>query len=113
MGMTVEASSASRSLAELATGAVDDDTRQDEDHAGDPEDVGEMLRAEPVMAGVRAGHQVHGDIEGTCPDHHHEPELAEARDPTKLPSRPTALYRWHPLLIHRFPLYCKPIGVIE
>jgi hypothetical protein len=84
MGMTVEASSASRSLAELATGAVDDDARQDENHAGDAEEVGEVLRAEAVMAGVRAGQQVHGDVEGTGPDHHHQPEPADARDPTQL-----------------------------
>jgi hypothetical protein len=93
MGMTVEASSASRSLAELATGAVEDDARQDEDHAGDAEDVGEMLSAHAVMARVRAGQQVHGDVESTCPDHHHEPELAEARDPTKVLSHRNPLYR--------------------
>jgi len=83
MGMTVEASIPSRALAELATGAVDDDARQDEDHAGDTEEVREVLRAELVMACVRTAEHMNDDVEDAGKHHHHEPEHADQRDPTK------------------------------
>jgi hypothetical protein len=52
MGMTVEASISSRSLAELAAGAVDDDARQDENHAGEAENVGEVRQAASLVSRV-------------------------------------------------------------
>ena len=39
---------------ELAAGAVDDDARQDEDHADDAEQVRRVLREEAVMARAHA-----------------------------------------------------------
>jgi len=90
--MTVGASSTNRSLAELATGAVDDDARQDENHAGDAEDVSQMLRADAVMAGVPAREEVSHDVEATGPDHRHQPEPAHAWHATQVaPHSP--LYR--------------------
>jgi hypothetical protein len=80
MGMTVEASIASRSLAELATGAADDDARQNEDHAGDTEQVGEMLRAEcRMVVRVAIGHEVDRDIECAGDEHHGEANQADRR----------------------------------
>jgi hypothetical protein len=77
MGMAVEASIASRTLAELAAGAVDHDASQDEEHAGDTEQVREVLRAEvTVMAGVHIGAQMHRDVEDTGDHHHGETDLA-------------------------------------
>jgi hypothetical protein len=83
MGMTVETSIASRALAELATGAVNDDARQDKDHAGDTRQVRQVLWAELAMAFVRTGKKVNDDVEDAGEHHHSEPELADRRDATK------------------------------
>jgi hypothetical protein len=82
--------------AELATGAVDDDARQDEDHADDAEQVRQMLRAEVLvpMCGVGIGRQVDGDVEGQGPDHHDQSEAAEIRDdPSFGDDAATSFYR--------------------
>jgi hypothetical protein len=91
MGMTVEASIASRSLAELATGAASDDARQDENHAADTQQMGEVLRAECRMAvRLNVGHEVDGGIGDPRNHHHGEAELAGQGNPPKLFQR--ALY---------------------
>ncbi|MGQ0608793.1 MAG: hypothetical protein ACT4OQ_10080 [Chloroflexota bacterium] len=92
MGMTVEASIPSRALAELATGPVDDDARKDEDHAGDTEEVHKVLWAGPVMACVRTAEDMNDDVGDAGKHHHHEPEHADQRDPTKFPHH-LSLYR--------------------
>jgi hypothetical protein len=68
MGIGVETSRLGRRTAELATGAVDNDARQDEDHADEPKKVGRVLRAE-TTTGVLAGCQVHDNVECTRGDH--------------------------------------------
>jgi len=42
----------SRPLAELAADAVQDDSRQDDGHAGDSEQVRQVLRRKTVVRGV-------------------------------------------------------------
>jgi hypothetical protein len=94
MGMIVEASIASRTPAELATGAADDDARQDEHHAGDTQQMGEIPQAERRAAvRVDVGHQVDGHIKDTRDDHHGEAKLAGRGEAPKLIH--PALYRQH------------------
>jgi hypothetical protein len=69
MGIGVETSMLGRRAAELAAGAMGDDTRQDENHADDAKEVSGMLRAERVMPGVRAGRQVNDHVEDARGDH--------------------------------------------
>ena len=79
-------------LAELATGAADDDARQDEQHAGDTEQVSHVLQAElRVVVHGDVGHEMHADIEGTGSHHQAQAQLARQRNPTEL-AHP-ALYR--------------------
>ena len=90
----------SRALAELATGAADDDARQDENHAGDTQQMGEMLRAQHRMGGMRVApaHEVDGDVADPRSNHQGEAELAGKGEAPKLFE--TALYRQHWLVIH-------------
>ena len=82
----------SRALAELATGAVDDDARQDEHHAGDTQQMGEMLQAKrSVVMRVDVGHDVDGHIKDSRDDHHGESKLAGQGKAPKLVR--SALYR--------------------
>jgi hypothetical protein len=69
-------------VAELATGAVDDDARQDENHANDAEQVGGVLQAEPVVAGVIGGHQVNGNVADRSHHHQQQPGSAHCRQVT-------------------------------
>ena len=66
--------------AELTAGAVDDDARQDEDHADDAEQVRQVLRAEVLVPGMAIRRQVNGGVQDQCRDHHHQSEAAEGRD---------------------------------
>jgi hypothetical protein len=86
MGIVVETSRGIRRAAELATGAVHDDARQDENHADDPEQVGDVLRAEPVVVGIGAGRRVNDHVHRAGRHHQqqadpgHGGKLAEFRD---------------------------------
>jgi hypothetical protein len=92
MGIGVETSMLGRRAAELATGAIGDDTRQDEDHADDAEEVGSVLRAEPVMPGVRAGGQVNEHVESARGDHQQQPETTQGREGARFENEPFAVF---------------------
>ena len=59
---------------------MDDDARQDEDHADDSQEVGSVFRAKPVMPGVLSGYQVHGHVESTRRHHEEQPNAAQYRE---------------------------------
>jgi hypothetical protein len=111
MGIGVETSTLGRRAAELATGAVDDDARQDEDHADDAEKVGHVLQGEPVVPGVAAGCQVHNDVEHARGDHEQQPNATERWEGGCLENEPIAnFYRQHVLVIHAGREAVKSIG---
>ena len=100
-----------RRAAELATGAVGDDTRQDEDHADDAEEMGDLLQAQAVMPGVAAGGQMHDDVEHAGGDHQQQPNATECREGGCFENEPRAkVYRQHALVIHARPDGVKSIG---
>jgi hypothetical protein len=102
MGIGVETSRLWPRTAELATGAVNDDAREDESHADDAEQMGGVLWAEPVVAGVVAGHRVDDHVEGTGARHQEQATAAKEREVMDLCEPPPGpLYRQHALLIHR------------
>jgi hypothetical protein len=80
MGIGVETSRLGRRVAELATGAVDDDARQYQDHAGDTEEVGRVLRAELVVRGMGSGHQMHDHVKHAGREDQQEPDTARRRE---------------------------------
>ena len=83
-----------RHAAELATGAVGDDTRQDENHADDTKEVSGVLRAEAVMPGEIATCQVNGHVERAGGHHHQQPNAAQGREVRRLEEHTlTAVYR--------------------
>jgi hypothetical protein len=101
MGIGVETSTLGRRAAELATGAIRDDARQDENHADDAQQVGSVLRADPVMTGVRAGGQVNDHVEDARGDHQEQPDAAHRRKGSCLVEEPVPIvYRQHVLVIH-------------
>jgi hypothetical protein len=111
MGIGVETSRLGRRAAELTTGAKGDDTRQDEDHADDAEQVGGVLRAEHVVPGMLAGCHVHDYVEGTASDHQQQPYASERREGGSLENEPFAVvYRQHMLVIHVCRDRVKSIG---
>ena len=111
MGIGVETSTLCRRAAELATGAIGDDTRQNENHADDTEQMGHVLRAEPVVTGVLAGDQVHCHVADAGHDHQQQPDAAERREGARLKNEPLAVfYRQHALVIHVSPGNVNSIG---
>jgi hypothetical protein len=108
MGIGVETSRLGRRAAELATGAICDDARQDENHADDAEQVGGVLRAERV-AGVLAGRQMHDHVERTCGDHQQQRNAGEPRKGGCLATI-AVFYRQHELVIHAKPWCVKSIA---
>jgi hypothetical protein len=84
----------------LAASAVDYDARQDEHHADDPGQVGEVLDARVpgvVLAGAR---NVDDDVERAGEDHDREPEPRERGKRAELPDASSGgFYRQHSLLI--------------
>jgi hypothetical protein len=101
MGIGVETSRLGRRAAELATGAMCDDARQDEDHADDAQEMGGVLGAESVMPGVLAGRKVHDHVENTRDYHQLQPHATQRREGTYLKNELLALfYRQHVLVIH-------------
>jgi hypothetical protein len=111
MGIGVETSWLGRRVAELATGAVDDYARQDENHADDAEEVGGVLQAEAVVAGVVARRRVDDDVERAGRHHQQQAGAAHEREGTDLPEPLRhSLYRQHALLIHRIGWAVNSIG---
>jgi hypothetical protein len=111
MGIGVETSTLGRRAAELATGAIGDDTRQDEDHADDAEEMGDLLQGKPVVPVVAAGCQVHNDVEHARGDHQQQPNPAECWEGGCLENEPIAnVYRQHVLVIHARRGGVKSIG---
>jgi ABC-type sulfate transport system substrate-binding protein len=81
MGIAIEASiAAGRALAELAADAVGDDTRQDESHAGDADQVRNVL-VEGSVAVVVDRAQVHDDVKRGTDGHQQQAKQHEQRDP--------------------------------
>jgi hypothetical protein len=82
MGIGVETSSFRRRAAELATGAVDDDARQDKDHADDAEQVSGVLEAQAVKPCVPTCRRVHQHIDEPGDGHQEHPTgLIAGRSP--------------------------------
>jgi hypothetical protein len=101
MGIGVETSWLGRRVAELATGAVDHDARQDENHADKAEKMGGVFKSEAVVAGVINGCQVDDHIETTGRHHEEQAAAAQEREFADLPEPLRhRLYRQHALLIH-------------
>ena len=73
-----------RHAAELATSAVGDDTRQDENHADDTKEVSGVLKAEAVVPGVLADCQVNDHVERAGCHDYQQPDPAQGRDICRL-----------------------------
>ena len=85
----------------MTTGAVRDDAHPNHDHADDTEQVGGVLRAEPVVPGVVAGHQVHDYVHDTGHHHQQQSGAAHAGELAELLDRSAhRFYRQHMLVIH-------------
>jgi hypothetical protein len=78
MGMAVETSMAGRDGAAMAAGAVDDDARQDEGHAGEANQVRDVLGADHGVGLVAQRREVEHDIEDAARGH--EAEAQEHHD---------------------------------
>src|SRR5574338_448344 len=110
MGMAVETSTClvlERRNATLATGPVRDEPRQDEDHAGDTDEVGQVLDPEVVdvvVGRVSEAEPVHDDVERASDGHHREAEQHEDREPT---NEPKNRYHQHALEIHLWAGECQ------
>jgi hypothetical protein len=108
MGIAVWTSMVGRApAAGLVAGAVDDDTRQDESHARDADQVRRVLRDEAGVRVVVDRAEVDHDVQDTAHGHqrdaedHRERELA---DP---------FYHEHPLSIHLTRRHVKSIARIR
>jgi hypothetical protein len=111
MGIGVETSTLGRRSAELATDAVNHDTRQDEDHADDANEMGGVLREELVVPGVLAGCEVHDHVEGTCRDHQQQPDAAQNWKVACVDKElPPVFYHQHTLVIQDSRRHVKSIG---
>jgi hypothetical protein len=86
MGIGVETSMRNRTLAELASGAVDHDADKDESHAGHAEKVREVLHTESGVGvrGVRVGGDVNDHVEDSGANHDQQAELRDRRDAAQL-----------------------------
>jgi hypothetical protein len=111
MGIGVETSTLGRRSAELATGAVNDDARQDQDHADDASEMGGVLRAEFVVPGVLAGCKVHDHVKSASRDHQQQADAAHNWGVARLDKEPLAgFYRQHMLVIQDAGRGVKSIG---
>jgi hypothetical protein len=84
----------------MATGSVRNEARKDEDHAGDTDQVRQVLHPEVVdvvVGGVRQAQPVDDDVEDATHGHHGEAEQHQDGKPT---DEPECLYHQHTLEIH-------------
>jgi hypothetical protein len=104
MGIAVWASLGGRvTAASLAASAVDDDARQDECHARDPDHVRCMRRHEAVVCVVVDRADVDDDIQDAAHGHQREAEEHQERQ------LPEPFYHEHALEIHPEPTRVKSI----
>ena len=88
-----------RALAVLAAGAVADDARKDEDHAGDTDHVRHVLRAESGVDVLARRTEMQDHVECTAGCHHGKADEHQQRESTDVAQ--DDLYRKHALEIHR------------
>jgi hypothetical protein len=83
MGIAIEASmaAAGRALAELAAGAVGDDAHQDEDHAGDADQVRPVLVESSAVSVVMDGTNMDDDVGDPGCGHQDQAEQHYRRNP--------------------------------
>jgi hypothetical protein len=75
MGIAIEASmAAGRALAELAVGAVRDEAHQDEDHAGDADQVRPVLVESSAVSVVVDRDEVDDDVDDAAGGHQQQAE---------------------------------------
>ena len=89
-----------RAGAAVAARAVQDDARQDEGHAGDPDHVREVLEGEArmrFMAAMASQRDVDDDVQHATGGHH---EKANQHERRQSPQPPSGLYHQHELEIH-------------
>jgi hypothetical protein len=95
MGIAVETSMKGRTRAAMAAGAVRHEPDQDEDHAGDTDQVRRVLGEKAFVGVVVAGrHHVDEDVQGASGHHDREAEPHEQREPADVAQR---LYHQHAL----------------
>jgi hypothetical protein len=89
MGIGVETSMTIRARAAMAAGAVQDEARQDQGHAGDPDHVGKVLGAEAGMGFMRGGLKVDHHVQPATDGHDQQAEEHQRR---QSPKRLQSLY---------------------
>lgn len=90
-----------RTRAALAAAAVDDDSHQDEDHAGDTEHVRKVLAHGSVVRFVSPAAEVKHDVDEPRRDHHGQTDLGSARHPEQVVEECAhRFYHQHWLVIH-------------
>src|SRR5574338_17683 len=110
MGMAVETSTCLglwRRNAALVTGPAHDEARQDEDHAGDTDQMGQVLDSEVVGVVVRRMREpepVDDDVESAASGHHGEAEQHQDGESAREPER---LYHQHTLEIYPSTARCQ------
>ena len=92
-----------RTRAALAAAAIDHDSCQDENHAGDPEQMCDVLGHGAVMRLVTAGAaEVDEDVEDPRRHHHGQTDMGSPRHAWQVAQRPSdRFYHQHVLVIHR------------
>ena len=87
--------------AEMTAGAVCDDSRQNEDHADDAEQVRDV-RISRVRGSVLAGDQVNHDVKDAGRNEYHDPGSCDGRQLAQVAQEAsTSFYHQHVLVIHR------------
>lgn len=84
----------------MAAGAVDDDSRQDEDHADDADEVRDV-RDPRVARSVIARDEVNGNVENPGRDEDDDPGSCHGRQLAEIAQEAsTGFYHQHVLVIH-------------
>jgi hypothetical protein len=96
MGIVVETSMGRRSGAALGADAVRDDAGEDEDHARDGDDVGDVLAPEPLVAVMARRAEMDRDVEKSTSRHEHQTDEDHGR---QVPCLLREVYRKHVLVI--------------
>ena len=85
----------------MTAGAVYDDSRQDEDHADDAEQM-RHVRDSRVAGSVLSGHEVNHDVENAGRNEDHDPGSCHGRQFAEVAQEAaTSFYHQHVLVIHR------------
>ena len=87
-----------RAWAAMAAGTVHHEARQDDGHAGDTDDVRQVLGAGARVGSMAGGIEVHHHVKHPTDGHHQKADEHEGR---QSPEGQQGLYHQHVLEIHR------------